>query len=321
MILVLALVTVELAVRVSSDRLPPPLVWSDYETQNKAESMDELPSDASVVFIGSSSMNAAADPLMADKLTDASLPAFNGALNGSDMRSAEWWVTHVVLPRLKPSVVVVGTTSLEVNDNGKTQEEFFTKLTSSKGAKRVTGHVGRAGRLEAWFEDHVYLARYRNELRRPAHVINGDPRAERAGVGPRGVLEAMPEFHDRPYSIPPNFKVRTERESYRHFAVGGSQVQALHRLVDMLKQENVKLVLVKMPITRDLIPMHPHGQKDYERFERVLDEIVDARALTLVDAASRIDDERYFVDPIHLNARGAERFTRLVAPAIREATD
>lgn len=314
----------ELAVRAGASRLPEPLVWTDHEVQNKVARMDALGRrvpGASAVFVGSSSMNAAADPILTDKLLDAKTrPAFNAALNGADLRSMEFWITRVVLPKLRPQVVVLGTTSLEFNDRGITQADFWRKLKRSEGVRRLLGDLGPRARLEAWAEDHSYLARYRTELRRPGTILKGDGRADRGRVGPRGVLAAMPEFHSRPYAIPAEFRRRTEEESYHEYTLGGPQLQALEQLADALESRGVSLIVVKLPVTSDLIPMHPRGGADYERYERTLETFVDTHDVGFVDASAHIGDESEFVDPIHLNAHGMRSFTELVAPAIRRAT-
>lgn len=316
MLVVVALVAgAELTVRAAASRLPEPLVWNDHEVQNKVARMTSL-GGAPVAFVGSSSMNAAADPQLADRLVGAK--TFNAALNGADMRSMEFWVTRVVLPKLRPQVVVLGTTSLELNDNGITQADFFRRFRRSEGARRLLGTLGPRARVEAWAEDHSYLARYRTELRRPGTIVRGNEQAERGRVGPRGVLAAIPEFHRRPYAIPPEFKRRTESESYHDYAVGGAQLQALDRLAETLESRGVALVVVKLPVTRELLPMHPGGRADYGRYERTLERFVEERDIELVDASAHIGDESDFVDPIHLNDNGMRSFTRLVAPVIRQ---
>jgi hypothetical protein len=312
----------ELVVRALAPRLPEPLLWNDHEVQNKVARADALgrAGPASAVFVGSSSMNAAADPRLTDRLAATERPAFNAALNGADMRSMEFWITQVVVPELRPEVVVLGTTSLELNDRGTTQGDFFRRLMRSEGARRLTGRLGRRGRLEAWAEDRSYLFRYRTELRRPGTILNGDPAAARGRVGPRGVLGAIPDFHKRPYAVPAEFKRRTEEESYHDYTVGGSQLRALERLADTLERRSITLVLVKMPVTTDLVPLHPRGRRDYERYERALENFADSHAVEFVDAAAHIGDPTDFVDPIHLNARGMRTFTRLLAPVISRAT-
>ncbi|MGH2759054.1 MAG: hypothetical protein ACRDKJ_05755 [Actinomycetota bacterium] len=311
----------ELVVRAAASRLPEPLVWNDREVQNKVARMEALGRNvpgASAVFVGSSSMNAAADPILTDRLIGAKTrPSFNAALNGADLRSLEIWVTRVVLPKLRPQVIVLGTTSLELNDNGITQADFFRKFTRSEGARRVRGGLGPRTRVEAWAEDNSYLARYRTELRRPGTILKGDAQADRARVGSQGILASIPQFHSRPYAIPAEFRRRTEQESYHDYTVGGSQLQALERLADTLESRGVSLIFVKLPVTKDLIPMHPRGRTDYARYERTVEGFAEDHEVGVVDASAHIGDAGDFVDPIHLNANGMRTFTQLIAPTIR----
>lgn len=317
-IAVALLVAAEAGVRAAADSLPDPLRWNDHEAQNKAQHMAELASrgrHVDIVFTGSSSMNAAADPRLLGRLAPG-VSAYNAALNGADMRSMEFWLDHVVLPRLRPEVVVIGTTSLELNDNGITQRDFYRRLITSEAGRSLRGRLGRMGALEAWFEDHSYLARYRTELRRPATIINGDPRARAGEVDATGLLRAIPEFHARPYALPAEFKRRTERDSYHAFAIGGEQLAALARIADKLERRDISLVLVKMPVTNDLVPLHPRGARDYALFERTLSGFASSRPITYADADARFSNKRFFVDPIHLNAQGMRRFTAFIAPLV-----
>lgn len=314
-----ALVALEGAARFAAPNLPQPLVWNDHEVQNKVARIDALSrrSRASVVFAGSSSMNAAADPRLATRMVGAGDPAFNAALNGSDLRSVGFWLTNVVCPRLDPAVVVVGTTSLEWNDNGITQADFYAKLIRSDAALELTGRLGTVGRLESWLEDYSYLARYRTELRRPTHILHGDPRAKDAAVDELGTLRAIRNFQKRPYAVPPEFRRRTKEESFHDYTVGGAQENTLARLSSELQRMDATLVVVKMPVTSDVFGLHPHGKRDYKSYERALKQFVESHDVVFVDAASRISDPKFFVDPVHLNAAGAARFTRLLARTLR----
>lgn len=309
----------EAAVRLVAPRLPEPLVWNDREVQNKVARIDALSrrTAASAVFAGSSSMNAAADAELTTNLIGGNAPAFNAALNGSDLRSIGFWLSNVVGPRLHPRVVVVGTTSLEWNDNGITQADFYRKLIRSDGARELTGRLGRVGRLEAWLEDYSYLARYRTELRRPTHVLNGDPRDKSAAVDELGTLRAIRAFQTRPYGVPAEFRRRTEQESFHDYAIGGVQQNTLSRLSSALRRMDATLVVVKMPVTSDVFALHPRGKRDYKSYERALERFAESHDVVFVDAASHISDPKFFVDPVHLNAAGTARFTRLLVPTLR----
>ena len=119
LMVVLVLGGSELAVRAVSSKLQPPLLWVNREAQNKAVAMDALrrsKGGASVVFVGSSMTNAAADPALATRLLGVKRPAFNAALDGADLRALEFWTLRVVVPKLRPRAVVIGVSSREFNE-------------------------------------------------------------------------------------------------------------------------------------------------------------------------------------------------------------
>lgn len=318
--LLIALVLIaasEAGVRVASPRLPDPLVWNSREVQEKAEQLQYLATQSRpIVFVGSSAMNAAADPALTRRLVGPGLVAYNASLNGADLRSVEFWLEHVVVPRVHPAVVVIGTTSLELNDNGITQRDFLRRLRTSDAARRLTGSAGFLGRAEDWLEERSFLVRYRGELRRPTSLLGLGTRETGNQVGPGGTLTTLAEFQSRPYAISPEFRRRAERESYHRFAVGGVQIAALGRTVDALRRAGIRVVIVQLPVTEDIVSLHPDGIRDVGRYERVLDRFMRSRKATLADATSRIRDRRFFVDPLHLNAAGRRRFTEFIAPTV-----
>ena len=73
-----------------------------------------------------------------------------------------------------------------------------------------------------------------------------------------------------------------------------------------------------MPVTTDVVPLHPDGAADYQRFNSALDKLVARHGVEFVDAAAQINDPSLFVDPYHLNRDGRRQFTALLADAIGE---
>jgi hypothetical protein len=317
----LLLVGAEGVVRAVQPRLREPLVWSDSEMQSKVERIDEIDRSnarTSVLFLGSSMVNAAADPVLASRLIGPGRePVFNGAFNGADARSLAFFTEHVALPRLRPRVVVIGASSVELNDNGITQDRFWDKLNDAPAARLAAGHGDVVERAEAWVEERSALVRYRTELRRPVTVLRGTSK-KRASVSPLGVIGSLPEFHRRPYGIRPDFRFRTEQETYRNFALGGDQLRALDGLVGVLRGRGVDVVIVNMPVTDDALAMHPGGREDYERAARALETLARERDVRFVDMSSNFPSHDGFVDPLHLNAAGAKRFTERLVPVLRQ---
>ncbi len=265
-------------------------------------------------------MNFAGDPRLVSRLLRLDAASFNAALDGADLRSIEFWASHIVLPRLKPQVVVLGTTSREINDAGEPQLRFYEKMTRSQEGRRILGQESTLDRLTARFESRSWLVRYRMSLRRPAHILKGIPEAQRTSVDRLGILDSLHERHRRPYKVFPIFRHQAVNW-LRDFSIGGVQLEALSRLIASLRRMQIPTVLVTMPVTSDLIPLHPRGQRDFELNAAALKALGDPPSVTFVDAAAQIQNRRLFVDPIHLNAEGMRAFTTLVAPAIKQALE
>lgn len=317
------LASAEGVVRAIEPRLREPLRWSSSEMESKVERMDAFVRAgrrASVVFLGSSMVNAGLDPVRAGRILGrpSELP-FNAAVNGADVRTLAVWAERVVLPRLRPRAVVLGISGLELNDNGITQQRFWDRFAASPAGAVVAGRTNVVERAATWVEERSALVRYRTTLRRPVTAVREGKQLGGVTATRLGVLTSMPEFHARSYGIGAEFRRRTEDESYHDYAIGGLQLRALDRLATMLRARGVDLLLVSMPITSDAVAMYPRGSSDHERFRREFAAFAERRDLPLEDpGAAFADHTALFVDPLHLNAKGAAALTDRVSGAVRE---
>lgn len=309
----------ELAIRAATDRLREPLLWPNWEVQNKIEKMDELADrgGASVVFIGSSMVNAGADPGLITQMLNLRRPAFNAAINGSHTRSNDLWARELVVPRLRPKVVVVGFNSEGFNDHGLQQESFYQKLISSP----LGGALGQGDfldRMEGWLTARSYLVRYRFLLRRPRDAVIGEAGGKAAASVDRlGVLAAMTRFHERAYQPLPDRQAWDR--VFLDYTPGGKQVAALDHLVRDLTARGIKVVIVRMPVTADATSLHPHGRTDQENFSRMLEGFVSSHPVTYFDAESSIGKSTsLFVDPFHLNTEGSRLFSTELAQILEK---
>jgi hypothetical protein len=72
-----------------------------------------------------------------------------------------------------------------------------------------------------------------------------------------------------------------------------------------------------MPITKDEIPFHPRGQADYAEFERVFNSFIAAHpAIHYLDSMPEFTSNEFFRDPHHVNLKGKERLTRIIAGVV-----
>jgi hypothetical protein len=323
--IVLAVVFVllaELAIRAGAPKIRDPLLWPDWEAQNKVAAMDALGArgGASLVFVGSSMVNAGYDPSLATTQLGAKRPAFNAALNGSDLRTTDVWTREVVVPRLHPKVVVIGFNSGEMNDHFNDQGGLYDKMIQSPYGRAAAGTGTVLQKIDGWLIKRSYLVRYRSVLRHPVDALVGEDRAQLVqSVTPLGFFEALGKFQKRPYSPGLSKQLGIWDEVFKNYRPGGRQLSALDRLVKDLTAKGIRVVLVRMPVTKDIIPLHPRGAADRERFGAVLASFVATRPVTFVDAETAIGySPGLFVDPVHLNRKGQQATTTLVVNALKK---
>jgi hypothetical protein len=321
-LVILLVLLAELTVRAAAPTLREPLLWPDWETANKVAAIDALGArgGASVVFVGSSMVNRGLDPALATKLLKAKRPVFNAALSGADLRTIDLWTREVVVPRLHPKIVILGFNSNELNDHWEGQTQLYAKMLRSTYGKRLAGTGGVLATMDAWLADHSYLMRYRTVLRRPVDALIGHDKAkDQVAVDPLGEFLRQARFHARPYTAgtPRNFAVW--KEVFRDYRAGGKQLVAMDRLVNDLKAKGIRVVLVRMPVTKDVIPLHPRGQVDRERFAEVLAAFLAGHPVRFIDAEPAIGGSpMLFVDPLHLNAEGQRKTTAYVVRSLQK---
>ena len=319
-LLVAALVVLagEVTTRAVASRLDPPLRWQNWETQNKVDRIDALGArgGASVVFVGSSMVNAAIDPDAFGRVAHRDRPAFNAAINGADARLVEPWLLDVVVPRLRPETVVIGVSSRDLNDQASHRQ--FDLFRTSDAGRWVMHHRALPDRIERAAERWSYLVRYRGDLRRPRRLAgHHDPLREVAHVGSLGQLRALDIYATASYAVTPHFVREARADALHDYSIGGAQLAALRRTVAGLRARGVRVVLLEMPVTADAIALHPRGAADYARFTTRLRGVADATGARLVDLTKTFDSTRLFFDPFHLNGSGRAVFTAAIADRVR----
>lgn len=321
-VVLIALLAAELIVRAAAPKLRDPLIWPDWEAQNKVAAMDRLAEagGASVVFVGSSMVNAGINPREAARMLGVRKPAFNAALNGSDLRSIDAWTRNVVVPRLRPRVVVIGFNAGEANDN-RTATDLYDRFGQSPLGRVAIEQGGLLARVDAWFVERAYLIRYRSVLRNPIDAVIGhDPQQDRQRSDAWGRLAAIAGLHRRPYNPGLARNLGNFDRMFADFTTGGVQFDALERTIRSLKADGVGVVLVRMPITKDILPRYPRGESDRSAFTQVLTTFAARMNVPLIDAEAEISSPSFFVDPVHLNAEGMAMLTRIVAEGVKNGS-
>jgi hypothetical protein len=310
----IVLVGAEATARALSSRLPEPLRWHSWETQLKVQQMDRLAQrgGADVVFLGTSLMNVGLEPsVVTPKLRGRSL--YNAALNRGIPKLMVPWATRTVLPRLRPSLVVIGLSSNDVNDLSPGLQGFYELAASSPGAIREWGGGNATQRLESTVTDASALFRFRTVLRKPGDALKtirrGTTRTRESGfVDPRGSLKILRNKH-----IAPGREAEAaSADALRRFRIGSVETGALRELVAAARRTGADVMLVVMPVHPRFPPLHPNGADDYRQAKRTIVRLANETGADLLDL-DRLTDDRYFADVVHLNADGARWFSEQIA--------
>ena len=331
--LLAAALLAELAVRRAAPRVCDLLQWRDWECQQKVAAIDALAArgGASIVMIGSSPTNAAFDSHRFTQMNRLERPAFNAALNAASLRTLELWARDVVLPRLRPDVLILGLNSSELSDHNLVGERGYRQFVESRGWRALHPEASIGRRWLLWAEDRSFLVRYRHFFREPggwgmraplrvrlARSMR-DPkrlfrksRGRQVEVTPLGMLHALSVFRGVPYGHTERV-LGTWKRIVVDYEVGGHELAALARLADATRDAGVSFVMVLMPVTQDWIDIHPHGREDFDRFRRVLDTFARDHGVPLIDLMPTIPSRDGYADAVHRNDEGRRAFTEMLS--------
>ncbi|MEX2554917.1 MAG: hypothetical protein WEB06_04735 [Actinomycetota bacterium] len=302
---VACLALVDVSVRAAVPRAASFNAWNDWQATHKVAAIDALArrGGSPLVLMGSSMMDYAVDPGALSKLLGLKRPVFNASLNGAEARLMDFWLLNVVVPRLRPRVVVIGVSSRELNDLGEGTRRAFDAVRDSYGGRAVAGDLSPTERILELGERVSGLVRYRSLLRKPSRLFDAEPLEEGLAVSALGA-----PTHSRRTDV-----YRTLPPISGGFAVGGSSMRALDHLIGRLESLGIRVLLVEMPISPDGYARHPNGIADYRSFQQAVAGFVAAKGLPFSDMLSPFPTTEWFGDTLHLNRRGRERFTRLLA--------
>jgi hypothetical protein len=309
-----ALLVAELAARALGSRLPDPERWKLPAVEVLLERMERVP-PGGVVLLGASQTGTDIAPVALAEQAESVETAFNAWLVGAGMRTVERWAREFVVPRLAPSVVVIGVTSRELNDN--LPEEAFQKYRTSRAVVENLDSPSWLERVRMAAERWSAVVRHRERFRSPVGTLRAVLAGDRSqepddpGVGPGGMLVDRIDWDLR---VDPAH-VERERRALAGYRVGDRQTEAMVRLVSELRRRGVDVVLVDLPVYEPVtVPMHPRGAVDVARYRQALRSVAARLGVPLLDARRAGPWEReHFADPEHLNGRGARRLTAWLA--------
>jgi hypothetical protein len=317
MLAVVVLLLAELAMRAVSGRLPEPLVWHSLEAQTKVGQIDALRDrgwHGGAVFLGTSMMNVALDPTQLARELGVRTPfAYNAALSAGTPRLMELWAKGLVLPNLRPRVLVIGLSSIDLNDAGHLRNALLKRYVDTLGARLSLGRASFTDRAEDVLSRWSALVRFRRVFREPVTLWDS-----LRGHGPSDTAPEIGAFgvatHRRGETFHlPDLSVPRAQGSLADYTTGPVEEGAVARIIDMARRMGAMVVIAKMPVTQEYIESHPRGLTDYESFERSLAAFATAHGVPVIDTQPAASGHEFFADDLHLNGRGTASFTSFMA--------
>lgn len=303
--------------RMVEARVDTPVVWGSRTLDAKVDQIEALSAQGGVdvVFIGSSIVDVGIDPAKFVQRSSWAESAYNASVSAASPRVLEAWAEEVVLPLLKPKVLVIGMSSRALNDNGTNQQAAFDRYINSGGRADYLGIAGLDRRIEAAIEAGSSLFRLRGELRSPRTFIDNVTTETRGPSITR--LGHQRRLRNNDYEVTQEFRERIAGQVLNDYSVGGHEMTALRGMVDTALAMGVRVYVIDMPVVEeDYISLHPRGAADHELYEAALAELARDERFTTASARDVVPMAESYADPLHLNAQGSRLLARWLANLI-----
>lgn len=274
--------------------------------------------DPAVVFVGNSQMHYGVMPPVVAGV-DSTLNGFNLALPGSPLDVNLILARDLLVSRQTPGVLVLGVMPLELEAGGRSEPELLNRYGSlgdiASGVKR--GELPITDLAAASFRgvENLLQAPF-GRLKKPIHAYRVDHL--RQGLGgwwtPADVAGAPvvpPDIWQTMLSKLP------EARAFQ-FHDDSKPARRLRGFRDLAEERGIRLVLVQPPQHPDYCRrLYAQGTED--RCRSWLDGFCTRERLVYWDLNQLgLYEHADFADPVHLNARGAARFSARLAQKLAD---
>jgi len=317
-VVLVVLLLAEVAVRTGRSHLHEPRAWPLPELQRKYEQIGALEASGrpDVVLVGDSMMDAGGNPAALAQAAPG-LSFYNASIAGEQLPVITDWTTRIVVPRLHPKVVVIGFTSNEFNPHALDAKTGVKVYRGSRVVRAAEGIGSPVDRADAFLRDHSMLYRYRGELRSPFRGRSAQDSSDPA-LTPAGRDLAFANHNYLPQSGTRQGKAVAQgvMAALNGFRINHENVQIMQGLINSLRRQGARVLLVAMPVTADLISYHPHGATDYDAAMEAFAGVAERTGTAFAQPGTWPND--LFADPVHVNEAGSARLTAYLAPLIQQ---
>lgn len=317
---VIVLLLAEGIAQLLAPRLPGLLIWDNQFTQDKYDQIRET-GPVSVVFAGSSVVNAGIDPVMVAAAAGWDQPGYNSAIPSTTPVTWLIWSRDVVLPELCPNLYVIGVSVRDYNDANPGVGYDIDVYSSSGGRAELYG-IRTGASIEEQVGEYSALIRIRSRLRQPDNVarylVTGSvPEWPEALINDEG---RYLRWDDNVF-VPPTSEgmQRLRDEVFVNFSVGAREDMAVRAMIEDARHLGMEAVIVRMPtMNKQLLPALPGGANDLALFDAQIAELGTALDVPVVQFPELDNRQEFFGDLYHMNLPGTELFSRLLGEKLAE---
>ncbi len=300
-----------------------------------------------ILIVGSSRALQGVDPIALQyalaKQGYPNLKIFNFGINGATAQVVDWLLRQLLTPEQLPRLIVWADGARAFN-SGRI-DQTFNKIRASQGYKALNAGIRPPIPQPSGLEVGqicmdalpLQLTSQPKSISTPAQAIPvnaiKDARCQQSAKvtlrsgspSPSPVMRSMPAFETLGFQVvntqfnPQTYFQRFSRVSgyydadYLRFTLAGKQINALDRVVDFANQRQIPLVFVNLPLTQTYLDA---ARFDYEeQFRREMNRLERSRRFTFKDLGlqQKLDSNKYFADPSHLNRHGAAIVARYIS--------
>lgn len=307
------LALVEVGVRAREDRLDRPREWYTNPAQSRIDAANLIRDEgirSDILFVGTSMtrMDIRVE-VIEDRLVSVE-QAHNAALPAAQTPVVGRWLLEAMIPRLRPSRVVWGVSSLDFN--GNRLEPTIDWYNSARASR-----PGWVGQVDRGLGDLMALSHHRVALRDPAWL------GALFGLGERAEEEPGREVNPDRLLAPGNNRTesieeldkefeRIRTEVVNDFSVGEREAGAFRSTIVELQRMGIEVVVILMPVPDAYVAAHPDGEEDFAEFQEFVITEVEGLGVPYFDYSHFFDDDS-FADVTHLLREPSMRFTELLS--------
>lgn len=325
-VLVAMLVVTELVVRAVADQLPVVRAGDAAEMILKARQVEALGAEGpqpQVVFFGTSMMDSAISPSTFERYSAHYDRTYNAAVVGAPTATQVRWADEIVLDDLHPDVVVLGihpidlmlTDVFELNIQSNQSDVVFSRVV------RET-QPGILGDLNRALNDDLAMVKHRGSLRQPQTMAEAAWNTV-TGTPPKKFIPLRDEEYWQQHLGPDGENTMHHGEDYRFTSVINQLRKNLtpeafyasdaKKLIQVAQDSGAEVVIVIPPVPLATWKQNGVDLAALRRGQQLIAELGAAAGVRVVDFTDRVYDESLFADIVHMNDRGAERFSRELA--------